>query len=213
MASMPSMPRPFAVSMGKSHIDDEVDAADSGSLIAPVSKDIGQSRRSTISIFSTPYTPTSKQEVSTPLLSPTPSKLLLQTSASPPLTTDADDLTPVDKVRSSSFMSHSQHHETLKAANRPRSDSAASNSSGSAMGLPASRGGVVGAFGAVTNLVSNVRHAYSPSVSSQTSNAGKAGGAPIQRFLECEVDDLKMCEVALLLADYKRLAARLSETT
>lgn len=213
MASMPSMPRPFTGSPGKPDVETRPEAADRDSLVTPISKDIGQSRRSTISIFSTPYTPTLNEEVSTPLLSPTPSNLLLQISGSPPLPADADDTTPVDKVRSSSFMSHSHHHENLKAANRPRSNSAASNSSGSAMGLPAARGGVAGAIGAVTNLVSNVRHKYTPSVTSQTSNTAKVDGAPIQRFLECEADDLKMSEVALLLADYKRLAARLGEST
>lgn len=212
MASMPSMSRPFAGSQGKTPTVSEADAQNKEYLATPAEKDNGQSRRSTISIFSTPYTSTSNPEVSTPLLSPTPSKSMEQTSESQAFTADADESAPTDKVRSMSFMSHSQHHEVLKAANRPRSDSAASNSSGSVLGLQATRGSVAGAFGAATNLVSNVRHAYTPSVSSQTSNAGKMTVMPIQRFLECEADDLKMSEVALLLADYKRLAARLAES-
>lgn len=212
MASMPTMPRPFAGSPGSTAAG-EPRSSESASLAAPVPKD-SQSRRSTISIFSTPYTAFSGQEAPSPLLSPTPSNIALQTPTSPEIVKDVEDptLAPPDKVRSSSFVSHFQHHESLKAANRPRSDSAASNSSGSGMGLPATRSGVAGAFGAVTNLVSNVRHAYSPSVSSQTSTAGTHAGPPIQRFLDCEADDLKMSEVALLLADYKRLAARLDES-
>lgn len=37
-----------------------------------------------------------------------------------------------------------------------------------------------------------------------------ASVSPIPRFLECEVEDLTMGEVALLLSDYKRLAAALA---
>lgn len=214
MSSMPSMPRPFAGNMNGNSPAPPAEADSTTLLTAQVNKD-SQSRRSTISIFSTPYTSGSGQEVSTPLLSPTPSNLSMQGPVSPPFK-EHEAMVPTDRLRSASFMSHSQHYEVLKSGNRPRSDSAASNSSGSAMGLANPRIGVAGAFGAVTNLVSNVRHAYSPSVSSQTSISKSAQGsaaAPIQRFLECEADDLKMSEVALLLADYKRLAARLNETT
>jgi len=207
------MSRPFAGSQGKTPNIDTADAQNKEYLATSAERDNGQSRRSTISIFSTPHTSTSRPEGSTPLLSPTPSKSTMPILECQPLTTDMDESAPTDKARSMSFMSHSQHHEVLKAASRPRSDSAASNSSGSVLGLQATRGGVAGAFGAVTNLVSNVRHAYTPSVSSQTSNAGRTMGPPIQRFLECEADDLKMSEVALLLADYKRLAACLYDST
>lgn len=184
MASMPSIPRPFADS----------------SVTVPIEG--VQSENS------------DHREISTLLLSPTASA---HSPQAPEFSTAAshgvDDLLATDRLRSSSFISHSHHHEALKAANRARSGSATSNSSGSAMALPIPRSGVAGAFGAVTNLVSNVRHAYSPSVSSQTSIAPKTSDGPIQRFLECEADDLKMSEVAILLADYKRLAARLGSNT
>lgn len=32
---------------------------------------------------------------------------------------------------------------------------------------------------------------------------------PVQRFLECEVEDLRMSEVGELLAEYRKLAAAL----
>lgn len=32
---------------------------------------------------------------------------------------------------------------------------------------------------------------------------------PLQRFMDCEAEDLKLSEVAELLADYKRLALEL----
>lgn len=214
MASMPSMPRPFADSSVKTSVEG-VQSADvnRGTLATSGMEGADQSRPSTISIMPAAYVASAGQEVSTPLLSPTPFPNAAQVSESSTNVGQSNDPLPTDRLRSSSFMSHPHQYEALKASNRPRSGSAASNSSGSAMGLPISRGGVAGAFGAVTNLVSNVRHAYSPSISSQTSNAPKASDAPIQRFLDCEVDDLKMSEVALLLADYKRLAARLNEST
>lgn len=77
------------------------------------------------------------------------------------------------------------------------------------------------AFSAVSNLVSNVRHGYSPSINSLSGRpattavsaaaAGQPAIQPIHRFLECEADDLRLSEVVLLLADYKRLAAALAE--
>lgn len=216
MSAMPSMPRPFASATNNGA--SEAEPALNGALAAPSTKE-NQSRRSTISIFSTPYTSGSNQEVSTPLLSPTPSASSTQVPMSPKTQGEGAEESPAfaDRARSASFLSHSQHYESLKAANRSRSDSATSNASGSAMNqLPPPRSGVAGAFGAVTNLVSNVRHAYSPSLSSQTStttNAKGTPGPPIQRFLECEAGDLKVSEVALLLADYKRLAARLNDVT
>lgn len=211
---MPSMPRPFAGNMNGNSAAPPAEGDSTALLTVQANKD-SQSRRSTISIFSTPYTSGSGQEVSTPLLSPSPSNLSMQGPVSPPFK-ENEGMAPADRLRSASFMSHSQHYEVLKSGSRPRADSAASNSSSSAMGLASSRTGVAGALGAVTNLVSNVRHAYSPSVSSQTSvskTAQASAAPPIQRFLECEADDLKMSEVALLLADYKRLAARLKENT
>ena len=34
---------------------------------------------------------------------------------------------------------------------------------------------------------------------------------PVQRFLDCEADELKVGEVPLLLAEYKRMVAMLQE--
>jgi hypothetical protein len=203
MAAMPSMPRPFAATSNNTSPPDDAP----NSLATPLAPET-QSRRSTISIFSTPYTSSVKQEVSTPLLSQTPSQTLIQPHGTTPPIGDRS-------AKAAGFVSHSQHHQTLKTANRPRSDSSTSNGSGAGAGA---RGAVTGAFGAVTNLVSNVRHAYSPSVAPQTSASGTSttiassvsAGPAIQRFLECEADDLRMSEIAVLLADYKRLAAQLS---
>lgn len=111
-------------------------------------------------------------------------------------------------------MSHSQHHDLLKAETSPnvsriRSDSGASATSGSKR---------LAALSAVSNLVSNVRHSYSPSIGAlsakpldTTSSSESASAQPIQRFLECEADDLRLSEVVFLLADYKRLASALAD--
>ena len=77
-----------------------------------------------------------------------------------------------------------------------------------------------------SRLASIAKHGYTPSISSTASQASdidpprtppttvhRAPTAqavvPIPRFLDCEAEDLKLGEVALLLADYKRLAAAL----
>lgn len=215
MAFVPSTASACADQSAKVPKDDlEPTGPDDGTLATSTARDINTARRYTVpTLLGGSYFTGSGSDVSMPLGSPIRTDQPAQVSAAVTKPSQEIHLPPTDRVRSSSFMSHSHQYESLNAANRPRSGSMASNLSGTALGIPAAGRGVVGAFGAVTNLVSNVRQAYSPSVSSHLSTAPKIDSPPIQRFLDCEADDLKMSEIALLLADYKRLAARLSDTT
>ena len=139
------------------------------------------------------------------MISPSLERTGLAEATSPPGT-------PGLYERSGPFLSHSQHHDLLKAGNgsssgRGRSDSGASATSASRTSA---------AFSAVSNLVSNVRHSYSSSPNIQATKAEAPNPSspvvePIHRFLQCEADDLRLSEVVLLLADYKRLAAALAE--
>lgn len=210
---MSSIPRPFGAQNGMAG-----ETSTPQSLATPDFKD-GQSRRSTISIFSTPHSAETKPDINTPLLSPTPSQTSFVGPASPRQSSEfASRDAKNERSRTASFLSHAQHYEILKSGSRGRSDSDASTSSAQAnsslaINAPKSAG-TASPFGLVTNLVSSVRHACAPGVANDEpavkDDSTRSDGPPIQRFLECEADDLKMSEIAILLADYKRLAARLS---